>query len=30
MGQHTYEIARDLLGLADDEIKQLEAEQVLY
>jgi crotonobetainyl-CoA:carnitine CoA-transferase CaiB-like acyl-CoA transferase len=30
MGQHTYEIARDLLGLADDEIRQLEAEQVLY
>jgi len=30
MGQHTYEIARDLLGLADDEIKQFEAEQVLY
>ena len=30
MGQHTYEIARDLLGLADHEIKQLETEQVLY
>ena len=30
MGQHTYEIARDLLGLKDDEIRQLEAELVLY
>ena len=30
MGQHTHEIARDLLGLADEEIEQLEAEQVLY
>jgi crotonobetainyl-CoA:carnitine CoA-transferase CaiB-like acyl-CoA transferase len=30
MGQHTHEIARDLLGLTDEEIGQLEAEQVLY
>jgi crotonobetainyl-CoA:carnitine CoA-transferase CaiB-like acyl-CoA transferase len=30
MGQHTHEIARDLLGLADEEIRQLEADQVLY
>jgi formyl-CoA transferase len=30
MGQHTYEIASDLLGLTDEEIRQLEEEKVLY
>jgi crotonobetainyl-CoA:carnitine CoA-transferase CaiB-like acyl-CoA transferase len=30
MGEHTYEIARNLLGLSDDEIKKLDAEKVLY
>jgi crotonobetainyl-CoA:carnitine CoA-transferase CaiB-like acyl-CoA transferase len=30
MGEHTYEIARNLLGLSDDEIKKLEEEKVLY
>lgn len=30
MGQHTREIARELLGLSDEEISQLEADQVLY
>jgi benzylsuccinate CoA-transferase BbsF subunit len=30
MGQHTYEIARDLLGLTDEEIRQLDEEKVLY
>jgi crotonobetainyl-CoA:carnitine CoA-transferase CaiB-like acyl-CoA transferase len=30
MGQHTNEIARELLGLSDEEIKLLEEERVLY
>jgi crotonobetainyl-CoA:carnitine CoA-transferase CaiB-like acyl-CoA transferase len=30
MGEHTHEIARQLLGLSDDEIKRLEEEKVLY
>ena len=30
MGEHTHEIARDLLGLSDDEIKKLDEEKVLY
>jgi len=30
MGEHTYEIARTLLGLSDSEIKQLDEEKVLY
>jgi benzylsuccinate CoA-transferase BbsF subunit len=30
MGEHTYEIARNLLGLTDDEIKKLDEEKVLY
>jgi crotonobetainyl-CoA:carnitine CoA-transferase CaiB-like acyl-CoA transferase len=30
MGEHTHEIARNLLGLSDDEIKQLDEEKVLY
>ena len=30
MGQHTHEIARELLGLSDVEIKLLEEEKVLY
>jgi crotonobetainyl-CoA:carnitine CoA-transferase CaiB-like acyl-CoA transferase len=30
MGQHTHEIARELLGLSDKEIKLLEEEKVLY
>jgi hypothetical protein len=30
MGQHTYEIASDLLGLTDEEIRQLDEEKVLY
>jgi formyl-CoA transferase len=30
MGEHTYEIARNLLGLSDDEIKKLDEEKVLY
>jgi formyl-CoA transferase len=30
MGEHTYEIARNLLGLSDDQIKQLNEEKVLY
>jgi crotonobetainyl-CoA:carnitine CoA-transferase CaiB-like acyl-CoA transferase len=30
MGQHTHEIARDLLGLSDKEIAVLEDEKVLY
>ena len=30
MGEHTYEIARNLLGLNDAEIKKLDEEKVLY
>ncbi|MGH7845326.1 MAG: CaiB/BaiF CoA transferase family protein [Candidatus Binatia bacterium] len=30
MGEHTYEIARELLGLSEDEIKSLDEEKVLY
>lgn len=30
MGEHTYEICRDLLHLSDEEIKQLEDDGVLY
>jgi formyl-CoA transferase len=30
MGQHTHEIARELLGLSDKEIAALEDEKVLY
>ena len=30
MGQHTHEIARELLGLNDEEITRLEEEKVLY
>jgi benzylsuccinate CoA-transferase BbsF subunit len=30
MGEHTYEIARNLLGLADAEIKKLDEEKVFY
>jgi benzylsuccinate CoA-transferase BbsF subunit len=30
MGEHTYEIARDLLGLSDAEIKKLDEEKVFY
>lgn len=30
MGEHTYEIARNRLGLSDAQIKQLEEEKVLY
>jgi crotonobetainyl-CoA:carnitine CoA-transferase CaiB-like acyl-CoA transferase len=30
MGEHTHEIARNLLGLSDDEIKRLDEEKVLY
>jgi benzylsuccinate CoA-transferase BbsF subunit len=30
MGEHTYEIARDLLGLSDAEIKKLDEERVFY
>jgi len=30
MGQHTHEIARELLGLSDKEIAALEEEKVLY
>jgi benzylsuccinate CoA-transferase BbsF subunit len=30
MGEHTYEIARELLGLSDEEIKKLDEEKVLY
>ena len=30
MGEHTHEIARNLLGLSDDEIKKLDKEKVLY
>jgi CoA:oxalate CoA-transferase len=30
MGQHTHQIARELLGLADKEIAVLEDEKVLY
>lgn len=30
MGEHTHEIARNLLGLSDAEIKQLDDEKVLY
>jgi len=30
MGEHTHEIARNLLGLSDDEIKILDEEKVLY
>lgn len=30
MGEHTYEIAKTLLGLGEDEIKQLEEDKVLY
>ena len=30
MGEHTYEIARNLLGLSDAEIARLEQEKVLY
>ena len=30
MGEHTYEIAKNLLGLSDAEIKQLDEEKVLY
>jgi benzylsuccinate CoA-transferase BbsF subunit len=30
MGEHTYEIARSLLGLSDEEIKKLDEEKVLY
>jgi crotonobetainyl-CoA:carnitine CoA-transferase CaiB-like acyl-CoA transferase len=30
MGEHTYEIARELLGLNPEEIKRLDDEKVLY
>src|SRR5204863_172954 len=30
MGEHTHEIARNLLGLNDDEIRKLDEEKVLY
>ena len=30
MGEHTHEIARNLLGLSDDDIKKLDEEKVLY
>jgi len=30
MGEHTHEIARNLLGLSDDEIQKLDEEKVLY
>ena len=30
MGEHTHEIARNLLGLSDEEIKKLEEEKVFY
>src|SRR5690349_11794563 len=30
MGKHTHEIARNLLGLSDDEIKKLDEEKALY
>jgi crotonobetainyl-CoA:carnitine CoA-transferase CaiB-like acyl-CoA transferase len=30
MGEHTHEIARNLLGLSDEEIKKLDGEKVLY
>lgn len=30
MGEHTYEIARTVLGLSDDAIRQLDDEKVLY
>jgi crotonobetainyl-CoA:carnitine CoA-transferase CaiB-like acyl-CoA transferase len=30
MGEHTHEIARNLLGLSDAEIARLEDEKVLY
>jgi benzylsuccinate CoA-transferase BbsF subunit len=30
MGEHTHEIARNLLGLGNDEIKKLDEEKVLY
>ena len=30
MGEHTHEIARNLLGLSDDDIKKLDDEKVLY
>jgi len=30
MGEHTHEIARNLLGLSNDEIKKLDEEKVLY
>ncbi|HEX9454672.1 MAG TPA: CoA transferase [Candidatus Binatia bacterium] len=30
MGEHTHEIAKNLLGLSDDEIKKLDDEKVLY
>ena len=30
MGEHTYEIAKNLLGLSDEEIKKLDEEKVLY
>jgi benzylsuccinate CoA-transferase BbsF subunit len=30
MGEHTYEIARELLGLSEEEIKSLDKEKVLY
>jgi crotonobetainyl-CoA:carnitine CoA-transferase CaiB-like acyl-CoA transferase len=30
MGEHTHEIARELLGLSEDEIKTLDEEKVLY
>ena len=30
MGEHTHEIARNLLGLSDDQIKTLDEEKVLY
>jgi benzylsuccinate CoA-transferase BbsF subunit len=30
MGEHTYEIAKNVLGLSDEEIKKLDEEKVLY
>jgi len=30
MGEHTHEIARNLLGLSDEEIRKLDEEKVLY
>jgi crotonobetainyl-CoA:carnitine CoA-transferase CaiB-like acyl-CoA transferase len=30
MGEHTHEIARNLLGLSDSEIAKLDEEKVLY